>query len=254
MAEEHKDHRVFGDLLLRLAYIAGDSGEFDEAHFLAREATDHFVRAGDIGGVGRSLVDRGLWLCYLTYYHETIALHEQAIKLLPAVEVRNRATVLHTLGFCHMHLGDHKLASAYLEEALQASDGLGALVHGKVRWLQASLHFNKAAYKSCEEVLLDVVAKLRQVHAGEAALATIDLAEAQLMAGHPASAYASAHAILPLITTLGGQNRIVRSAESVLADLKRRGEAQMTVETVRSLREIVQEIQGERHLWRSLRT
>jgi hypothetical protein len=101
-------------------------------------------------------------------------------------------------------------------------------------------------------LLLEVTTVFAAIHAGERALATIDLAEVQLKAGKPAAAYFSALAILPLITPLGARHRIVRAAEHALRELASRGASAMTAGLLTHLRGLVESIRRERHLWRSL--
>lgn len=98
IARARADHGSFGDLLQRTASVVGDDGDYGGALFLAREATDWHLLGGDMVGVGRTFVDRGVWLYYLEDYREAIAMQERALDELPTSERRHRFTALQGLG------------------------------------------------------------------------------------------------------------------------------------------------------------
>ena len=193
-----------------------------------------------------------MWLYYLERYREAIVMQERALSELPEVEQRHRFTAFQGLGLYHKVLGDLESAQHYCEQARAVGATLGPLLTGKQTWLQASISFDRGALDEAETLLQEVAAVFAPIHAGEQALATLDLTEVQLKAGKPADAYFSALAILPLITPLGARHRIVRAAEHALRELASRGAEAMTEDLVTHLRTLVEKIRRERHLWRSL--
>jgi len=210
------------------------------------------VVGGDMVGVGRTFVGRGMWLYYLERYHEAIAMQERALRTLPMTERRNRFAALQGLGLYHKTLGELETAQHFSEQAQVAVTGLGSLIEGKQTWLQASICFDRGALDEAEALLREVSTVFADIHAGERALATIDLVEVQLEAGKPAAAYASAMEILPLITPLGSRNRVVQAAEHALRGLASRGANALTKRLVTHLRKLVESLRRKRHLWRSL--
>jgi tetratricopeptide (TPR) repeat protein len=238
--------------LQRAASIVGDRGNFGDAFSLAREATDWHLLGGNMVGVGRTFVDRGMWLYYLENYQEAIAMQERALHALPATELRYRFAALQGLGLYHKALGDLETAQHFSEQAGTEGEGLGVLLTGKQTWLHASIYADRGAYDEAEALLEEVTTVFADIHTGEQALATIDLAEVQLKAGKSADAFFSAQALLPLLTPLGAQNKIVRAAEHALRELASRGAGAMTAGLVTHLRDLVKSIRRERALWRSL--
>ena len=170
---------------------------------------------------------------------------------MPLDAHRNRASCRHALSYCHLALGEFDQAASHAEFAALDTAYLEPLFLGKLTWLHAVIAFKQAEYDRSESLLREVVTTFTDIHRGEAALATIDLAEVQLAANKPADAYASAQAILPLITPLGARNKVVRSAEVILTDLARRGASGMHMQVVEKLRDLVKRAKRERQ-WRSL--
>ena len=252
IAEDRQDHGTFGSLLQRVAAVTGDHGNYGHALVLEKEATDRYLLAGDTAGIGRSFVGRGLWLYYLEQYRESIAMQERALDTLPDFERANRCAAFQVLGLCYQALGELERAQDFSLKARAEVSGLGVFLTGKQTWLQAAIRFEQGAFDEAETLLKDVVEVFADIHAGDAALATIDLAEVQLLSGKPAAAYLSAQAILPLITPLGAKNRIVRSAEHALRELAQQGAQAMSEGLITQLRTLVKSIRRERHLWRSL--
>ena len=236
----------------RTASVVGDDGKYGMAFAISREATDRHLIAGDLVAVARTFVDRGMWLYYLERYREAIVMQERALSQLPASEQRHRFTALQGLGLYYQALGNFDRAQHYAQQAQASVVGLGSVIEAKQRWLYASIYFDQGAFDEAETLLQNVVTVFAEIHAGDAALASIDLAEVQLKAGRPADAYSSAQAILPLITPLGAQNRIVRAAEHMLCELASRGAEAVTESAVNQLRTLVERIRRERRLWRSL--
>lgn len=253
IADTSQDLRARGDLLQRLATVVSDCGEHAEALTLATQATDAHARAGDLEAVGQTLVDRGEWLLYLGRFKESIAMHRQALPLLARNDDIHRVTAWQDIGLCFHAQGSFEEAAHALREAWRSADSIGILNQSKLAWLEAVIDFSLGDHEKSEEKLCDVVVTFSGIHLGEAALATVDLAEVQLAAGKLIASYASAQAILPFITKLSAQNRVVKAAEHILADLARQGEAAITVQVVGNLRELLGDLKKERHLWRSLR-
>ena len=252
IADSKKDLLARGDLLQRLACVVADNGMYAEALALATGSTDARARTGDLHAVGRSLVSRGEWLYYLEHYEESIAMHRQALPLLAPFDHIHKATVWQDTALCLRAQGNHEEASKALQHAWAFAEAIGKLNRSKLLWLDAVIDCDRQAFDLGEEKLLAVVKTLSTLHRGEAALATVDLVETQILSGKTSLACQSARTILPLITTLSAKNPVIRSVETVLLGMARIGEAQVTIEHAEALRTAVGSLKGERHLWRSL--
>lgn len=252
IAEQRKSQAALGDLLLRRGCVAADHGDYYAALEMARDATDRYARACDWVSVGRTFVDRGAWLYYLERYNDAIAMQEQALSLLTPDQHRNRFAALQGLALYYQALEDFDAAEKFSADAMMESEFLAPIFIAQNTWFRGVLASKKGSLEESELLLQSVVGILKTIHLGDAALATIDLAEVQLDAEKPQAAYESVNGILPLLAPLGGNNRIVRSAETVLRDLMQRGKYGMRMAIVDELRSLVSSLKRERHFWRSL--
>ena len=253
IADDRQDFGARGDLLQRLATVVSDNGDYALALTLATSATDAHARIGDREAVGQTLVDRGEWLLYLEQYKESITLHRQALPLLAPNDDIHRVTAWLDIGLSHQGMGELEKARSSLREAWKYADSIGLLNQSKLRWFEAVIDLSLGKLTESEEKLYRVTVALSDIHRGEAALATVDLAEVQLRAGKPESALRSVQAILPLLTILHAKNRVVLAAEKALAQLARQGAMALTADAVGTIRAILTRLKRERHLWRSLR-
>ena len=241
-----------GDLLQRLARVVSDTGNYAHSLEISCIATDTYARAGNVSRVGQTLVDRGERHFYLNEYHAAIALHAEACPLLAETDFTHRATTWQGRALCYQALGQLEEAQKCISAAQTYANQLGTTNRTKLLWLEATIDCSRGELSASEGKLISVVEIFRKIHLGETALASIDLAHVQLIAGKAKDAHASAASILPLLTPLSGRNAIVRAAESYLVELARHGASRMTTESITKLRGIVERLQRERHSWRSL--
>ena len=246
VARQRRDPLARADLLLRFAYVLADRGHLAEALLRAERANAIFDRAEDRVGRGRALVDQGRYLYYLDRPREAIAAFSAALQLLPDSERRNRFSAFQILGLCCRQIGQLEVALRYAVQAAPLAPG--RWFEGRLRWLQAELHLDLGDLPAAEEHLRAVVEIFRQLHHGEAALASCDLVRVLLLRGQPAAAWATAAAVCDLIIPLG-EHQMVTAA---LVELLRGGEAALTLERVEKAGGQIREAR-ERQDWRSLR-
>lgn len=254
IAEERNDFPAQGVLLRRLACVVSDHGDAKGALALATLATDRHAQSGDSASVGRSMVDRGAYLFHLEAYAEAIAIVERALTLLSSTDMLFQVTARQYLSISHNAIGSTTEARRYIQEARSFADGLSITTRTKLIWLEGLIEAQCGESEHGERALEYVVSTFTGIHYGEAALATIDLAEIQLEAKKHRSAFESAHRILPLITLLGVRHPVVRSAELVLLELARQGIEGMSDEIISDLRTLLGGLKREKRAWCSLRT
>jgi hypothetical protein len=187
--------------------------------------------AGDLAGVGKTLVDQSMRLYYLDRAREAAAAAEVSLRYLPESEQRNRFSALAYLGFTSLALGDPSAAARYAEEARRISSGMSPWFLGKLIWLQGSICVELGELGEAEGHLREVVEIFRAVDPGETALVTTDLVRVLLMRGQKVEAYQTAQSMLPLVGPR--RNRILAGA---IADLLRNGTAGLNLELVERVR------------------
>ncbi len=169
-------------LLQRASYLLKDVGHFERSLSYLREALEIYVDLGSETGIAKTLVDRGMMLCYLGEYDTAVAVLEQALRRLDGSgQTRNLFAVHQFLAYAHEQLGDLDAAERQLETATT----FGGLEHGffwsKLRWLQGTLALKRGAYRRSEELLRSAWQVLSdQEHPAQAALLSVDLVEALL--------------------------------------------------------------------------
>ncbi len=215
LAEPSGDPALLGDLLQRIAYVVGDRGDRERALELTDRALVQHTTACHRRGVGRSLVDRGMWLYYLGNPRQAITAQKAALEHLPEDERRNRFSALQGLGLYYQSLGETEQARRYASLAGEAVDGLGAWFRGKLLWLWASINMADGAHQQAERYLQDVVTIFKQVNPIESAVATTELVRLQLEHGKPADAYEAARKAVELIGPLKGNRLAVGAIEEL---------------------------------------
>lgn len=254
IAKERGDLSAEGNLLRRLSYIIADAGQYGDAVAVATLATDALAQAGNRPAIGKSMVDRSAWMFYLDRFEDVVAMVDRAIPLLAEDDSLYQVTARQYLSISHNALGDPTKASRYIREAWSFAGNLSTTTKSKLAWLEALIDAGQGAFELSEQRLCRVVSTLAGIHCGEAALATVDLAEVQLRAGKPKSAFESTQRILPFITPLGVRHIVVRSAELVLVDLARHGTRGMSDQVLTDLRTLLGKAKREHREWRSLKT
>lgn len=248
IAHQQEDLSAIGNLLQRLAYVVADRGEHAEALRIAEKAMGTHVIAHDMVGVGKSLVDQGMFLFYLGRYLEAIRTTKAALIYLPDAERANRRAALQYLSAFHHKLGELQIAREYATRAEELVEGMDLVAKGKIVWLQAKISEGLHEYTEAERSLKEVVEIFRPIHHGETALATTELVRVQLLMGRPEDAFQTARTIYPLVEHLGS-NRIVSAA---LDELLRAGLEGLRLTLVERVRARLEKAR-ERREWRSLR-
>ena len=122
LAEPGGDPATLGDLLQRLAYVVADRGYPRRALALTDLAILRHTVACHRRGVGRSLVDRGMWLYDLGKPRQAIEAQKAALKNLPDDEQRTRFSAFRHLGLTYRELGNPESARHYAKLAARCSD------------------------------------------------------------------------------------------------------------------------------------
>lgn len=80
-----------GDLLQRLALCYSNHfDDYEGALSITHEALSDHITTANMTGVGRSLVDRGIWYFHLRQHQASLAALQRALEVLPPSEYRNR--------------------------------------------------------------------------------------------------------------------------------------------------------------------
>ena len=248
MAKLRGDQGATGDLMQRLSYVAGDHGLHEAALEVAERATGVLVRAGDLVGVGKSLVDQGMWLYYLDRPLEAIKAQETALRRLPESVAFNRLTALQGLALNYHSLGKDDQAFELAQEAKDLCRDFDPSKLGKVLWLEARISMGLKDYALAEKSLLKAVQIYLPIHHGETVLATTDLVRVRLLQERPFDAWETAKTLHKLMWPLR-TNRIISAA---IADLLRVTSGGLTLALVERVRAKI-ERERERPSWRSLR-
>jgi tetratricopeptide (TPR) repeat protein len=221
-AETLGDLAAVADLLQRASYLVADSGEYERALALSERATLSHVRTTDLIGIGKTLVDQGIWLDYMGRRQRAIRAYESALeKYLPAgherADVRrNRFSALMNLGALHLRLGELQRAREYAGAARVESDGVGASLRGKLIWLQASIAGRQGLLDEAEGFLREVVGIYRLISPIDAALASVELVRILFQRGEPREAYATAKSMTVLLQPLEGHPVAVAALTELL--------------------------------------
>lgn len=210
------DNAVLADLVQRASYVAFETGEAEKALALSERATLIYLRAGDLAGVGKSLVDQGGWLAALNRTEEQLQTYESALRYLEAdsdrLDVRrNRFSCLGNLSVAYRRLGDLRKARQCVRMAHRCSQGSGPTEIGKLHWLEAQIARDAGDLEAAERHFQRAVDALRPVAPVDSALCTLDLVRTQLRRGATAAAYQSAREMTALVQTLH-KNRVAAAA------------------------------------------
>lgn len=227
MAESVRDRSTVGALAQRLAYVVADRGDRAEALRLSERAALIFLRAADTAAVGTALVDQGIWLYYLHRFDESIEAHRSALDLLPADAGRNRFAAFQFLGLNYRELKELEEAMRWCvvaEDSARAT-GVEEWANNRLMWLQARICSDLGELDQAAKLFADVVESFREVHPGEAALATCELVRVRLRQGQHEAAYRAAASMRTLLEPLR-DNPILSAA---IGDLLRFGRVGLTL-------------------------
>ncbi len=223
LAEPTGDEATLGDLLQRLAYVVADRrGDYRRASQLSRRATDYHNLVEDSNSVGKTLVDRGLWLYKLGRPDQAIRMQHRALRRLEAGEHRHRFSALQVLGLCNRDLGDLENAHKHASQAAELAPLVGSLLTAKLLRLQAKIAVDRRQYEAAEEHLREAIEVFFPISAGEAALATTELVRVLLLQDRSTEAHEAAKTMAQFIIPLEEKSRVAASAA---LELLRRGQA-----------------------------
>ncbi len=215
VAEPTGDLTTLGDLLQRLAYVvAGRCGDYRRASRLARRATDFHVQARDLNSVGKTFVDRGLWLYKLGELEEAIRMQQTALEYLAADEHHNRFAALHILGVCHRELRDLENAQAHADRARELAAHVGPWLVSNLQWLDARIALDRRQLEKSEKLLRETIQALTPISAEAAALATTELIQVLLLQQRSEAAHETAETMAGFIIPL--EEKSPAAAEAAL--------------------------------------
>jgi tetratricopeptide (TPR) repeat protein len=205
LAAELGDPRAEADLLQRASYVVGDLGQFESAFHFAERATLLFVELGDLTGVGKAMVDQGVWLGCLDRDANAHRAFLAALHFLPEngePDVRrNRIACLMSLGNLARRRGDLEAAREHLEVARAAADGstVGPAFLGKLVALQALIAEASGDLERAEEHFREAFEIYRPITLLDTAVTAVDLARVQLQRGRIDAASGTARTLLASI-------------------------------------------------------
>ncbi|MCB1036958.1 MAG: hypothetical protein KDD47_24235, partial [Acidobacteria bacterium] len=237
------------DLLQRLGYVVSAEEDYQRALELAEQAAWIYLRHGQTAGVGKALVDQGIWLHYLGRTQEAIPTQEAALELLPAGPGRNRCAAHQCLAQFHFSLGRLEPALAHIEQAEALKDALGLLSRAKIVWLKAGILEAQGKVSLAESQLLQAIESLSRINPVDTALATCDLVALYLRQRRPTRAWEATRSMLPLLEPLR-HHKVVSSA---IAELLRCEALALDLESVEEVRGRIAAQRRQGAQWQRLR-
>lgn len=252
MAERTNDRSALGNLLQRLSYVVADCGDRVEALKLAESAALVFLRLGDWEGLAKATVEQGIWLYYLKRFEESIEAHKSALDLLPENCSRYRCTIHQYLGLNCRELHHPRQAMEHLTDAesVAAAAEIEEWAQSKLTWLRARIHADLGELDQAASLFAAVVETFRDLHPGEAALATCELVRIQILRKQPEEAYLAATSMRVLIEPLR-HNKIISAA---IADLLRCSQAGLTLALVKQVQaRIESERKHHQKMWQLMK-
>ena len=230
LAEQIGDELAVAEQLQRKAYVVGDRGEHARALSIADQVSGIYVRLGDEPGLGKALVDQGIFLGSLGRRRQAVRNHEKALSVLPADDLRNRFAAYLAIAIEHRGLGALNHALRAVTVALRNPPDSAAST--KARWFLAGILVDLGRTSDAERHLQLVIESLRSAHPLDAALATVDLVGIQLLQGLHVEARGTVQTTLALFESLK-ENRL---AQAALSQLFRVGAKDLDVSLIQSVR------------------
>lgn len=179
-----RDPRLYAELLQRSCYQMGDQGDYETGLEFALQATEIYVRHGDLPGVGRSMVDRAVMVYKLGTSQETLDLYRAGLQYLPPSAWQNRFAALQGMGMSHLNLGQVDEADDCAIRAAEAHTTHTGLNWWRLVWLQGEIAYRLGELERSENLFQQV--KEAFAEAGQAldvALLSLQLARVLLAAG-----------------------------------------------------------------------
>ena len=213
----------------------GDYGQFADAADLCRIALVERAELADVVGIGRALVDRGIYLDRDGQHEAAIRCLRSALVLLPESEAHNRSATHQALGLAHVALQDFEAATRHADRAA-AIVNVPAAFSIRIEWLRARIAAGCGNDSLAIGLYRQTIEALRRAP-GDAALAACELCRVHLRAGDPGQAVTVARSAARFAFPKR-QNRIVAAA---IADLYR--SAQCGAVSVRLLNRIIARVE-----------
>ena len=248
MSRELGDPNLLGESLQRMAYVFFERAELTTALELSQRATHVFFRSANKAGVGKTLVDQGIWLGYMEERQQATAVHKMALEWLPAEEHHNRLTAYQNIVLNSRELGDLDRALEFLPKLEAEIETLPAIEKGRFKWLQGNIWADLDNFEQAVILLEEAVDGFEKTHLGTMAMALCDLIQVELRRGNSKGAFRAASRTRLLIEPLR-DNKIATSA---IADLLRDGEAGLTLALARDVHARLESELMRRPVWRQL--
>ena len=206
IAEENADRRSLANLTLRAAYVSGDRGNFSEAYALSSRATLEFFTIHDADGMGKSVLDQGIWLGCLGRNTQALEAFQAALEFFGEDERPNRFSCLLNIALLHFSENNIRLAEGYAFRASAVGEcgGVPSGLFGKLLCLQAEIAQFYGDYFGAEEFFQQALETYRPISPLDTALTIVGLSRLYLLNNRPRDAYVTARSMLPLVESLEG--------------------------------------------------
>ncbi len=214
---------AIGDLVQRASHIVAARGDLERALTLSERATLAYVEIGNLAGIGKTLVDQGIWLRDLGRLERAVSALTSALDdYFPAAgdgaDVgQSRATGLLHLALAYHQLGEMRAAQQLAEQTRAADDDLYPLQRGQLIRLRAAIAGCSDQLDEAERLFRQAADVFMPISPLDTARTSVELIRVQLLEGRNAGAYATAKAMTRLLEPLKRD----RAASEAIADLLR---------------------------------
>jgi tetratricopeptide (TPR) repeat protein len=206
-----------GDLYQRLSLVFWNAGSYEKAMTENAQAVALFVEVDCQIGLGRSLVDRGLFHYEAEATDRAKWVLQRAIDILPRQEKKHLAAANHGLALCAIRAQNPTEALAYADEARRFQ--LDDLNRGKLEWLLGVTFSKLGKRRQANEMFISATETLARISPINAALCTIDHCEVLLAWGRGRAAHRVASGMAMFVGAL----RNTRQAQAATIELARIG-------------------------------
>ena len=248
MSRELNDGNLLGEMLQRMAYVYFESTELKSALEFSRKATDVYFRCGNTVGVGKSLVDQGIWLRNLGQWKQAITIQKMALEWLPPEEHYNRYAAFYYIAMDSRELRDSEQALEYLRKAEAELETLPEIERYKMNCLRGLIWADLGNLEQAATLISEAVDGFARLHLGTMALALCELVEIEVRRRNSKGAFQAACKLQLLIEPLN-DNKI---ASAAIADLLRDGEAGLNGAIARRTHLKLKGELQRRQVWRRL--
>lgn len=250
LTEAHRqgDHRLFGNLLRRFSYVHADRGEPARALRLVHLASAILLREDDSVGYAKACVEQGQWLWPLGRQAESMRAFRTALRRLPESQGRYRCAAHQCLGVLYQDLGRPGEALQCVKRAMAYRDSVSRRDRAKLVWLEAGIRRELGEAERAISGLKRAITTFRDIHPGEAAIATCDLVRLLLEERRPLEAYHAALSMRALVEPLA-DNAVIAAA---IAELLRGGQEGITLALTERVQRRIEAERRDRTAWHRL--